>query len=252
MLTEPDITESARRGCQTIYSKTGQVLLGGIWDSRAIYRAVTGPDDNYWRGRRVLDIGANTSGLSVEIARRGGRVVAIEPDPYGRSQAVARDVLTQIISDEALDMSLGNEGLFDAHKLGRFDTVLCLGLIYHFRDQQFVLDYLSTIDMDDLIISSQTHPSDNLAIFNRMDSSVPMPTGFWADYAEPLSGWHPTRPMLERMLKYAGFEDVTALTDRSKNFPTPALRGATNSAYYRGRKVRSVDPVAARMIYHPR
>lgn len=40
-----------------------------------------------WEGKRVLDIGANTLGLSVEIARAGGIVTGAEPDPYNNTYA---------------------------------------------------------------------------------------------------------------------------------------------------------------------
>jgi SAM-dependent methyltransferase len=251
--THVDTASVPKPGTQSIYSPDGQtILFHGQWDSRNLLKAVTGSDHGYWRGRRVLDIGANTSGLSVEIARRGASVVAAEPDPYKNTRALAWNVLDTIVKEERLDLTFVDQGLFDAHTLGRFDTVMCLGLIYHFRDQQFVLDYLSTVDMQNLIVSCQTHPTKDLAMFNRMDPSISMPAGFWDNYAEPLSGWHPTRPMLERMLKYAGFDDVTPLTDSGINFPRHGPLKLTNSAYYRARKVRTVDPVESRKTYHPR
>ena len=246
-------TQTTLKGCQAIYGLNGEVLFPGGWKSQELFMAVTGPHgEDYWRGRRVLDIGANTSGLSVEIARRGASVVAIEPDPYANTKAKAMDVLTQVIADEALNLELRSEGLFDAHKLGGFDTVICLGLVYHFRDQQFVLDYLSTLKGKDLILSNQTHPGDDLIMVNRMDNSVPVPAGFWKTYPDPLSGWHPTRPMFERMLAYAGFTDVKPLTDPTVQYPHKPLPGITNSAYYHARYGRAVDPIASRYKYLPR
>lgn len=243
-------TNTTFRGCQTIFDRSGNAVFAGGWNSQDLFVAVTGPlGETYWKGRRVLDIGANTSGLSVEIARRGASVVAIEPDPYGNTKAIARGVLDDVIETEALDVTLLSEELFDAHTLGAFDTVMCLGLVYHFRDQQFVLDYLSTLKSQDLIISNQTAPGDDLIMVNRMDPSVPVPVDFWKKYTDALSGWHPTRPMFERMLSYAGFTNVTALTDPTFNYPDKPSRGVTNSAYYHARYGRSVDPIASRYKY---
>lgn len=240
-------------GCQTIYSEAGKILFSGLWDSRQLFKAVTGPEgDNYWLGRRVLDIGANSSGLSVEIARRGASVVAIEPDPYQNVRAPAEEILNRLIEKENLSLELRSDSIFDAHNLGKFDTVLCLGLVYHFRDQQFIIDYLSTLDMKDLVISNQTSSGDGLVMVNRMDVSVPCPESFWATYTDALSGWHPTRPMFERMLYYAGFDDVLPLTDPTINFPHKPLPGITNSSYYRAQKARSVEPIASRYVYLPR
>jgi len=236
-------------GFQTIYSAGGEPLILGMWDSRALFEAVSGGDPSYWRGRRVLDIGANSSGLSVELARAGASVLAAEPDPYKNSRAKAIEVLRDVIHRESLDLSFSDAGIFETHDLGAFDTVLCLGLVYHFRDQQFVLDYLSTLDMQDLVISNQTHPGDQLAMMNRMDPSVSVPKGFWDKYSDPLSGWHPTRPIFERMLRHAGFDQVTPLTDTSVNYPKKPIEGVTNSSYYRAVKMRSIDPIASRRVY---
>jgi 2-polyprenyl-3-methyl-5-hydroxy-6-metoxy-1,4-benzoquinol methylase len=43
-----------------------------------------------FRGRRILDIGAGLGGLSAELAKRGGRVVGIEPGTGWRSLAAQR------------------------------------------------------------------------------------------------------------------------------------------------------------------
>lgn len=241
------------KGCQNIYSLDGEVLFDGGWDSRELYKAVTGDlSDVYWMGRRVLDIGANTSGLSIEIARRGATVIAAEPDPFKNTRHLAQKAIFKVMSEEGLKLELKNEGIFETKSLGHFDTVLCLGLVYHFRDQQFVLDYLSTINCDHLIISNQTSPGDQLSMINRMDASVPVPKDFWAKYTDPLSGWHPTRPMFERMLKYAGFDDVVPITDPTINYPKKPFDRITNSSYYRARRVKAVDPVASRYVYLPR
>jgi len=144
----------SKRGTQSIYSLDGSYLHRGGWDSKYLYKAITGDNDKYWAGRKVLDIGANTSGLSVELARRGAKVHAIEPDPYQNTKTPeVLSILKDLIVNESLDLEISNHGLFDANELGSFDTILCLGLVYHFRDQQFVIDYLSTLDLKDLIIS---------------------------------------------------------------------------------------------------
>lgn len=246
------IGKDAMKGCQTIYGPDGEILFRGGWDSKQLFTAISGGNPSYWQNRRVLDIGANTSGLSVELARSGASVVAIEPDPYLNTKALVEDVLQSIVATEGLDLQLRKLGLFDAADLGPFDTVLCLGLVYHFRDQQFVIDYLSTVDTGELIISNQTHPGDMLAIVNRMDESTGMPKGFWKNYPDPLSGWHPTRPMFERMLEFGGFGDIVPLTNPKINFPDKPLPGVTNSSYYRATKVRSINPYESRLQYLPR
>jgi 2-polyprenyl-3-methyl-5-hydroxy-6-metoxy-1,4-benzoquinol methylase len=237
------------RGCQTIFSRSGEIAFTGEWDSRALLTAISHEGSGYWRGKRVLDIGANTSGLSIEIARSGAEVVAIDPDPYSNTIALARGVVERIIREENLQIALHRAELFDAHNFGKFDAVLCLGLIYHFRYPQYVVDYLSTLEVHHLFISTQTHPGSDLALVNRRDPSVLRPDFLSDDIV--LTGWHPTRPLFERMLGWAGFGEITPLTDQSINFPQKPP-GLTNSAYYRATKVHSTKPHVAKRQFYPR
>ena len=222
----------------------------GQWDPVALFEAISGDTPQYWSGRRVLDIGANTFGLSVEIARAGASVVAIEPDPYDWYFKLVGNIVHKIIADETLDLTLHRAGLFDAPQFGTFDSVLLLGIIYHFRDPQFVLDFLSSLDVKDVIVSTQTASGDDLSLRNRRDDGT-MPAGFYSDEIV-LSGWHPTHALFRKMLEWAGFGEITALTDPSVNFPGKPAVGLTNSAYYRATKKHGTDPVAVRQVYYPR
>ena len=238
------------RGCQSLYDKQGNVVFEGEWDPKAIAATLTShAADNPFSGKRVLDIGANTGGLSLEIARMGAEVVASEPDPYKNTMARSSDLLLKMAEEESLKFSVENKDLFSCHLLGEFDIVLCLGLIYHFRYPQYLLDYLSSLHPKTLFISTQTHPSSDLALFNRRHPGV-LPK----DFLKPetiLTGWHPTRPLFELMLQWAGFEDVVSLTDKDYNCPSKQP-GLTNSAYYRARCVNPKDPEVEKAIYYPR
>lgn len=239
-----------RAGAQTIYAADGQALFLGQWDPKPLFKVVSGGDERYWHGKRVLDIGANTFGLSIEIARAGAEVVAIEPDPYNWSFDLVSSTVEGTIRDERLNLTIQKDGLFNADKYGPFDVVLVLGLLYHFRDPQYILDYISTLDLKDIVISTQTADGADLVLQNRLDIKS-LPVGFWsADIV--LSGWHPTHPLLERMLMWAGFGNITALTDPSVNFPQKPLQGVTNSAYYRATKFKATDPNESRRVYYPR
>ncbi len=239
-----------RFGFQSILDPTGKELLEGMWDPQALYMMLTCGDDGFWSGKRVLDIGANTCGLSLEIARRGASVVALEPDPFKLHKPWI-DVVVKLAADEGLRFERSDKGLFDAHTFERADVVLCLGLLYHFRYPQLILDYLSTLGMDWLFLSSQVHQGESLALVNRLDASVGLQKGFFSD-STILSGWHPTRPLLERMLRWAGFDDIVSLTDQPYTFPRKASPRLTNSAYYRCKRVGSVDPWKAMTDYYPR
>jgi SAM-dependent methyltransferase len=245
-----EVKAKVHQGAQTIYNGKGEAVILGQWDPRPLFKAISGSEKNYWVGKRVLDIGANTFGLSIEIARAGASVVAIEPDPFNWYFKLVEATVNALITEEGLDLSIHRAGLFEAAQFGAFDTVLLLGVIYHFRDPQYMLDFLSTLEVKDVVISSQTAVGKDLHLVNRRNFDL-MPKDFWSDDIV-LSGWHPTRPLLERMLVWAGFDNVIALTDPTVNFPLKPMKGLTNSAYYRATKVRATDPEASRRVYYPR
>lgn len=238
---------------QTIYEKNGDTLFHGEWDSKKLSEAITAGNPNYWKGRTVLDLGANTGGLSLELARMGAKVTAAEPDPYKNNKSLTIELLKNIITLEELNLTFSDEHLFNAHLLGAHDTVLCLGLIYHFRDPQYVLDYLSELDHKELIVSTQTHPGPGLIMYNRKDPSVIKKPNFWDNHTDSLSGWHPTRELFKAMLISAGYSQIQPLTDENTNFPKKP-EGLTNSSYFKAVKHRRrpVDPIEARKVFYPR
>ena len=241
--------KTMHRGCQSVFDTNGETLFLGEWDPLALFEAISDNEVTYWEGRRVLDIGANTAGLSLEIARRGASVVALEPDPYLNSRSMTLNLINQLANEEGLSISCEKAGLFDAHQFGNFDTVLCLGLIYHFRDPQYCLDYLSTMRMQHLIVSCQTEPGEELILHNRRGLGS-LPKDFFPE-STILTGWRPTRPLFERMLQWAGFTDIRALTDPTYNFPQEPS-GLTNSAYYKATQAKSTYPGINRQLYYPR
>ena len=232
---------------QALLRPDGSVAAVGAWDPQAIFDVLT-PEPGYWRGKRVLDNGANTLGLPLLLARAGASVVALEPDPHVRLWQ-RQELALQMARDEGLDLELHQAELFDAHGYGRFDEVLCLGLIYHLRYFQFTIDYLSTLETETVVLASQTHPvvgRETLALYNRADEAVwPRPKG------HVLHGWHPTRPLLKAAMASAGFTDIVSLTDETVDFPEMPVKGLTNSAYYRARRGQPVDPFKVFRRFYP-
>lgn len=244
-----EASERRHPGTQSVLAADGREIFRGQWDPRLLAGLLVESDPEWWRDKTVLDIGGNTGGLSLELARLGARVTIAEPDPYGNTIGRTRDVIGELAAAEGLQLAIDEADLFSCHSLERHEVVLCLGLLYHFRYPQLILDYLSSLEPRWLFLSSQTHPSDELALFNRASPGIMNP-----DYLAPetrLTGWHPTRPLLERMLEWAGFTEITDLTDRRYDFPQKP-RGATNSAYYRARLESPVDPEALKPVFYPR
>ena len=82
---------------QTVYGRNGDLLFHGEWDSKKLCEAITAGNPDYWKGRSVLDMGANTGGLSRELARMGANVTAAQPDPYRNSKIRTVEMLKEII-----------------------------------------------------------------------------------------------------------------------------------------------------------
>lgn len=79
-------------------------------------------------GMRLLDAGCGTGALSIEVARRGAKVVAVDLSPT--LVGVARERLPADISPAAIDFMAGD--MLDPG-LGRFDYVVAMDSLIHYR-----------------------------------------------------------------------------------------------------------------------
>jgi len=79
-------------------------------------------------GARLLDAGCGTGALSIEAARRGARVVAIDLSPTLVS--VARERIPADLDSSVVEFRSGD--MLDP-KLGRFDFVVAMDSLIHYR-----------------------------------------------------------------------------------------------------------------------
>src|ERR1700689_1521816 len=85
-------------------------------------------------GKRVLDIGAWDGWFSFEMERRGAEVLAIDATPHERFR-IAHELLGSKVEYRIDDVySLSPD------KIGRFDIVLFLGVLYHLKHPMLALD----------------------------------------------------------------------------------------------------------------
>jgi magnesium-protoporphyrin O-methyltransferase len=85
------------------------------------------------RGIRVLDAGCGTGALSVEAARRGAHVTAIDLSPTLID--LARERLPHNLGDGRIDFHVGD--MLDP-ALGRFDHVVAMDSLIHYRARDTV------------------------------------------------------------------------------------------------------------------
>jgi tRNA (mo5U34)-methyltransferase len=109
-------------------------------------------------GKSVLDIGAWDGFFSFESARRGAaRVLATDSyvwngsHDWGSKQGfeLAREVLRAKVEDQVIDvLDLAPE------KIGTFDVVLFLGVLYHMKHPLLALERVASVTRDMLVLET--------------------------------------------------------------------------------------------------
>jgi len=164
------------------------------------------------RGKSVLDIGCNGGFYSIEMRRRGARVVGIDSDERYLAQARFAAMV------HGLDIDFRNMSVYDIGSLGEmFDVVLFLGVLYHLRHPLLALDLLRhSVVRDQLIVQSMLRGSDTVRAFaedypfsnTAIFEDPAFPRMFFIEHrysADPTNWWVPNRATLEAMLRSAGF-----------------------------------------------
>lgn len=198
-------------------------------------------------GQRVLDVGAWDGFWTFEALRRGAReVVAIDDfsDHIGRLAPGDRRAWgTFDLCREAL--GLGEDRCrrleMDVYaaseeRLGRFDLVLCFGVLYHLRHPLLALDRLAALCDGQILVESAI-----------LDDFSPYNGGFGRGYpggqmvmefypgdqyaGNPTNWWAPTLACLEAMVGSAGFDATASWKLVPVPRELPLLRG-----FVRGRK----------------
>lgn len=110
-------------------------------------------------GRTVLDIGCNAGFYSIELAKRGARVAAVDKEPHFLKQAawaIKQFGLEQRIQLHQLQV-------YDlAHVEERFDIVLFMGLFYHLRYPTLALDIVAEKVTRLLLFQTMTMPGERV------------------------------------------------------------------------------------------
>jgi tRNA (mo5U34)-methyltransferase len=106
------------------------------------------------RGKRVLDVGAWDGWFSFECERRGAQVVAVDCVALD-TFLEAKELLGSNVEYLTLDVAE-----LSARRLGRFDIVLFLGVLYHLRHPLLGLEKAVELSTDRVLIESFVIPSE--------------------------------------------------------------------------------------------
>jgi tRNA (mo5U34)-methyltransferase len=196
-------------------------------------------------GLSVLDIGAWDGFFSFECERRGAaRVVATDYYSWHGSGwgakagfELAREALGSHVEDVDVDVMDIAPG-----RLGTFDLVLFLGVLYHLRHPLLAIEKIAAVTRGTLILET---------VVDLVGLGRPA-MAFYPDRelnADPTNWWGPNQEAVVGMLKSAGFDDVRVVTPT----PGPLYRGA-RAAWHRLRRRNRLIPAFRqdRAVFHAR
>ena len=163
-------------------------------------------------GARVLDIGCNAGFYSVALAARGAEVLGIDVDEHYLAQA--RWAKRHFAADR---VAFRRASIWEVDRLGRFDLVLFMGVLYHLRHPLLALDLLASTGPDMLVFQTLTHGGEGVASDAREDQGFAsrhrLEDPDWPKMAfietsfagDPTNWWVPNHAAVEAMLRSAGF-----------------------------------------------
>ena len=144
-------------------------------------------------GKTVLDIGASDGFYSLECARRGARVTAVDYRHKSSSGFSAMETLNNVKIEHI------QSNIYDIpDSIGKFDIVLCLGVIYHLPDIPKALWKLAGFCKGRLMLESYVES---------FDTDLPMARYYEADSlrGDLTNFWAPNFQCMQAMMRDCGF-----------------------------------------------
>jgi tRNA (mo5U34)-methyltransferase len=210
-------------------------------------------------GWSALDIGCNAGFYSLELAKRGARVLGIDVEPLFLRQA------KWAAHEWGLDDALRFEQM-QVYDLGRrgeaFDLVLFMGVFYHLRYPMLALDIVAGCVRRLMVFQTLTMPGDEVSADTNVDRDVMDREAFlapgWPKMAfiehafagDATNWWAPNHAAAEAMLRSSGMrvlqraahEIYVCQPERDREMWIHTLRGAEELASATGGAARDVPP----------
>jgi tRNA (mo5U34)-methyltransferase len=164
------------------------------------------------RGLRALDLGTRDGYFAFELERRGAEVVAVD---YVAAHVTGFAVAAEVLGSQVTFLQDNLYNLSE-EKVGTFDIVLFLGLLYHLPDPMGALRLIRTLCRDQLYLETQV--IDNgvlmpdgrltpLAALNTKLIEIPIMQFYLHDALnkDPTNRWAPNMKCMEQMLVQSTF-----------------------------------------------
>lgn len=194
-------------------------------------------------GLSVLDVGAWDGFFSFEAERRGAkRVLATDSFCWGGGGPGTKsgfELARRILSSRVEDMNINVLDL-SPDKVGVFDLVLFLGVLYHMRDPLLALEHVYSVTGNQLILETHT----DMSWTNRPAMAFYPGSELNRD---PTNWWGPNAPAVEAMLKTAGFRKVEKIGQKRNR-----IQGLAAATYLKIRMGNSLFSTLQqnRMVFH--
>jgi tRNA (mo5U34)-methyltransferase len=178
------------------------IVTPGVDDTPSRMAPLELPSD--LSGKSVLDIGAWDGFFSFEAERRGaGRVLATDSYCWsGEGWGTKEGFLTasRILGSRVDDLEIDVMDL-SPDRVGTFDLVLFVGVLYHLRHPLLGLERVASVTGDQLIFDSHT------AMIKERDPVMRFYPGTELNN-DPTNWWGANPPAVEAMLRDVGFERI--------------------------------------------
>lgn len=168
-------------------------------------------------GKSVLDVGCNAGFYSIELAKRGAMVTAIDLDPHYLKQA--KWVAEQWGLQEHIEFRQWQ--VYDLSKINRYyDIVWFMGVFYHLRYPLLALDILAEKTREMLVFQTLSMPGDKVMVpqedYHIHDREKMLEDG-WPKMAfiekrfnnDPTNWWAPNKAGIEALLRSSGFKIIS-------------------------------------------
>lgn len=148
--------------------------------------------DNDVRGKQVLDVGTWSGAVTLVLAKLGAHVTAID------TGALYIDALRYLADSFGLDVVARTESVYEVAP-GPFDTVFCLGVIYHLQDPIAGLQSCADALKPGGLLCVESYA---------LDSQLPLAQYYGPSTGRPNPGYNPSPLTLSYWLNDIGLTDV--------------------------------------------
>jgi tRNA (mo5U34)-methyltransferase len=158
-------------------------------------------------GAKVLDLGCRDGFFSFELEKRGAEVTPVD---YATPESTGFPIAAQILGS-SLQYVVENVYCLDPIRLGTYEHVLCLGLLYHLRNPMIALDRIRSIVREGGLLWVETHLAAEPTI---LESSLPLWQFFPRNELndDDSNMWGPNMTGLTKVLEECEFEVLDTVT----------------------------------------